>query len=112
MGEGRFVASVVAAIAGGFIAGAITTGRAQSNEGPAGVPHYSVVESEAYNLVVADNQANRLFFYSVDKGQPVGSELKLRGDIDLKQVGQNVLKPTMSATKGTTGKGQSSKSNM
>ena len=43
-----------------------------------GAGHYTVVETEGHNLLVTDNQINTLYFYTVDKGKPPGSELKLR----------------------------------
>lgn len=54
---------------------------------------YTVVESEAHNLIVTDNKTNTLFFYTIDKDKEVGSDLKLRGSIDLNQVGQPTIKP-------------------
>ncbi len=56
---------------------------------------YTVIETEAHNLIVTDNKSNTVYFYTVDKDKEVGSELKLRGSIDLSQVG----KPTISVTK-------------
>jgi hypothetical protein len=57
-------------------------------------PHYSVVETEATNLIAIDNRTNTLYFYTVDPGMAPGSDLKLRGTLDLNQVGKPVLKPT------------------
>jgi hypothetical protein len=57
---------------------------------------FSVVETEGHNLIVTDNKSNTLYFYTIDKDKQVGSELKLRGAIDLNQVG----KPTIKLTKG------------
>jgi hypothetical protein len=57
-------------------------------------PHYTVVETEGHNLIVTDNHANTLYFYTIDKGSKIGSELKLRGSVDLKQVGNDVIKPS------------------
>jgi hypothetical protein len=68
-------------------------GRADAQDKPAGVPHYTVVETEGHNLLVTDNSTNTLYFYTVDKGEPVGSELKLRGSVDLTQVGKPSIKP-------------------
>ena len=83
-------AGAVAAFAVGSLFGP-TVGRA---DGPAnGVPHYSVVETEGHNLLVTDNSTNTFYFYTVDKGEPVGSELKLRGTLDLNQVGKASIKP-------------------
>src|SRR5262249_1503063 len=56
-------------------------------------PHYTVLETEGHNLVVTDNATDTLYFYTVDKGQPPGSDLKLRASVDLKQVGKAVIKP-------------------
>jgi hypothetical protein len=54
---------------------------------------YSVIETEAHNLIVTDNKTNTLYFYTIDKDKEVGSELKLRGTIDLSQVGKPTIKP-------------------
>jgi hypothetical protein len=56
-------------------------------------PRYTVVESEAHNLIVTDNKTNTLYFYTIDKDKEVGSELRLRGSIDLNQVGKPEIKP-------------------
>jgi hypothetical protein len=56
-------------------------------------PRYSVSETEGHNLIVTDNQSNTLYFYTIDKDEKVGADLKLRGTIDLKQVGKPVIKP-------------------
>jgi hypothetical protein len=57
-------------------------------------PRYTVVATEGHNLIVTDNQSNTLYFYTIDKDAKVGSDLKLRGQVDLKQVGKSVLTPT------------------
>ena len=67
--------------------------RAERDAGATSGPRYSVVETEAHNLIVTDNQTNALYFYTVDKGKPIGSELKPRGSIDLTKVGGPTLKP-------------------
>ena len=58
-----------------------------------GIPHYTVVETEGHNLIVTDNHKNALYFYTIDKDAKIGSDLKLRGMVDLKQVGKEVIKP-------------------
>ena len=63
------------------------------DEAKAGSPHYTVVETEGHNLVVTDNASNTLYFYTVDKGKPPGSEMKLRGKVDLNQVGKPTITP-------------------
>lgn len=61
-------------------------------EGAAGpAPRYTVIETQGFNLLVADNAANKLYFYATDKDVPVGSPLKLRASLDLSKVGQEEL---------------------
>jgi hypothetical protein len=62
-------------------------------------PRYSVIETEAHNLIVTDNKSNTLYFYTIDKDKEVGSELKLRGTIDLSHVGKPGIMPTKAADK-------------
>jgi hypothetical protein len=54
---------------------------------------YTVVDTEATNLIVVDNQSNVLFYYTVDKDAPPGSDMHLRGSVDLNDVGKAVIKP-------------------
>ena len=68
--------------------------RAERGDSPAAGQRYTVVETEAHNLIVTDNKSNTLYFYTVDKDKEVGSELKLRGSIDLNQVGKPSIQPT------------------
>ncbi len=69
-------------------------GRADKDEKPAvSGARYSVLDTDGHNLLVTDNSTNTFYFYTVDKGEPVGSELKLRGTVDLNQVGKETLKP-------------------
>lgn len=67
--------------------------RAQGDASPGAGPHYSIVETQGHNLIVTDNHTNTLYFYTIDQNKEVGSELKLRGRIDLNQVGKPVIKP-------------------
>jgi hypothetical protein len=67
--------------------------RAQRDDAAVSGPRYSVIDSEAHNLIVVDNKTNTLYFYTIDKGKEVGADLKLRGTVDLKQVGQPTIKP-------------------
>jgi hypothetical protein len=88
-------------LAGALVVGALVVmnlgqpalGAGQQADRAASGPHYTVLETEGHNLVVTDNATNTLYFYTVDKGQPPGSDLKLRASIDLKNVGQSVIKP-------------------
>lgn len=86
--------AVVSATLGSF---ATRGTAAREDEKPAGAttgPRYSVVETEGHNLLVTDNRTETLYFYTIDKDAKIGSDLKLRGKIDLKQVGKEVVKPT------------------
>jgi hypothetical protein len=60
----------------------------------AGAPHYTVVMTEAHNLLVTDNATNKLFFYTIDKDKPIGSPLKLRASVDLTKVGTDEIRIT------------------
>jgi hypothetical protein len=66
---------------------------AQHEGGSMAAPRYTVVATEVHNLIVTDNHANELYFYTIDQNAEVGSELKLRGRVDLAQVGKPVIKP-------------------
>jgi hypothetical protein len=67
--------------------------RAQIDGAMGGAPRYTVVGTEGHNLIVTDNQKNTLYFYTIDKDAKIGSDLKLRGSVDLKQVGKPVITP-------------------
>ena len=54
---------------------------------------YTVVQTDITNLLVVDNSTNLIHFYTVDPGKEPGSDLKLRGSLDLNEVGKPVLKP-------------------
>jgi hypothetical protein len=38
---------------------------------------------------------NIIYFYTIDKDKEIGSELRLRGHLNLTDVGKEVLKPTV-----------------
>ncbi len=76
----------------GLILNQAPQARAQADKAPA-PGRYTVVDTEATNLLVTDNHTNTLYFYAVDRDQPPGSDLKLRGTVDLTQVGKPVIKP-------------------
>jgi hypothetical protein len=49
--------------------------RTQAQQGAAQVgasARYTVVDSDASNLIVVDNRSNKLYFYTEDPGQEVG----------------------------------------
>ena len=93
----RVVAATVAAV---VLAGLIGLMRmqpahaARDDAAPVSGPRYSVVESEAHNLIVTDNKSNTLYFYTIDKDKPIGSPLKLRASVDLTKVGQDEIRIT------------------
>jgi hypothetical protein len=66
-------------------------GSEQGAQPATGGPKYTVIETQGHNLLVTDNAANKLYFYTIDKDQPVGSPLKLRASLDLSRVGQPEL---------------------
>jgi hypothetical protein len=90
---------VAAVLVAGVGLGATLTrpvlGNAEQKVQPAGSPRYTVVFTEGTNLCVTDNQANKLYFYTVEQGKEPGADLKLRGSVDLTQVGKDVIKPTL-----------------
>jgi hypothetical protein len=62
---------------------------------PAGSgPRYTVVETQAFNLLVTDNATNKLYYYTTDKDASLGSPMKLRASLDLSQVGREEIKIT------------------
>jgi hypothetical protein len=94
------VALVAAALAVGYFAAGWGDGRAVGQDAAKGTAagRYTVVDTEATNLIVVDNQTNTLLFYTVDKDQPPGSELHLRGTLDLNKIGDATLKPKLTKT--------------
>jgi hypothetical protein len=65
-----------------------------------GGPKYTVVETDIMSALVVDNSTNTVYFYTVEQGAEPGSDLHLRGSLDLTQVGQPVLKPKKAAGAG------------
>jgi hypothetical protein len=62
--------------------------------GGGGVGRYAVVMTDGTHLVVTDNQANKVFFYAIDQGGKPGDDLKLRGTLNLADVGKPSITPT------------------
>ncbi len=54
---------------------------------------YSVVATDGAHLIVVDNGTNKLYFYTIDKDGKVGDDLKLRGTVNLQDVGKPSIKP-------------------
>jgi hypothetical protein len=66
--------------------------QAAGKSAPVTGPRYSVVETQGHNLIVTDNRKEMLYFYTIEKDAKIGSELKLRGQVNLKQVGKEEIK--------------------
>jgi hypothetical protein len=82
-----------------LIAALIVTGRWQSAQADAkaekpATGRYTVIETHGHNLLVTDNQENKVLYYATDKDAPIGSPLKLRASLDLTQVGKPEIKIT------------------
>jgi hypothetical protein len=93
--KNRLPLAVVAAV---VLAALVVTARwqparAERDSAPSSGPHYTVIDTEGHNLIVTDNHKNVVYFYTIDKDKPIGSDLKLRGSIDLNQVGKPSIKP-------------------
>ena len=65
--------------------------RAADDGKSTGGARYTVIETQGFNLLVADNAANKLYYYATDKDAPVGASLKLRASLDLTQVGRDEI---------------------
>lgn len=66
-----------------------------AEQAPVMTNRYTVVDTEGTNLIVTDNKTNILYYYTIDQGKEIGSDLKLRGSLDLNNIGQPSLKPTV-----------------
>jgi hypothetical protein len=69
-------------------------GELQGGKGMGGGPRYTVIETQGNNLLVTDNGTNTLYYYTIDKDEKIGADLKLRGSVDLTQVGKDTIKIT------------------
>jgi hypothetical protein len=67
--------------------------------GGSATARFNVVETDGMTLIVTDNQKNTVFFYTVNPDEKPGSDLHLRGTIDLNTVGQATIKPTLVSKK-------------
>jgi hypothetical protein len=79
----------------GLIAGLILTFASDRSaaQKDAGKGSYSVVATDGAHIIVVDNGTNKLYFYAIDKDGKVGDELKLRGTVNLQDVGKPSIKP-------------------
>ena len=90
---GGMVAGLFIVALAGMFATRSVSAEGDAARGAFSGPRYSVVETEGHNLIVTDNQKETLYFYTIDKDAKIGTDLKLRGQLDLKQVGKKVIKP-------------------
>ncbi len=58
-----------------------------------GATKYSVISTDGAHVIVTDNAASKLYFYAIDKDGKIGDTLKLRGSVDLQDVGKPSLTP-------------------
>lgn len=96
--RGKSIGWIVAAVAvSGLLALSVVRFAQAQPAAPAapatGGPKYTVVQTEVTNLLVVDNSTNTIYFYTVDEGKEPGSDLNLRGSLDLNDVGKPTLKP-------------------
>src|SRR5262245_30127379 len=87
------VALIVFGIGFGLVAFKPVERMARPGGAAGGFRRYTFVETEATNLLVTDNSTNILYFYTVDQDKAPGDDLKLRGEINLSDVGKPVIKP-------------------
>jgi hypothetical protein len=80
-------------VAGAFLLGNRESAQGQGGKGGMGGGQYSVIATDGAHLIVTDNAKNMLYFYAIDKEGKIGDDLKLRGSVDLKDVGKTSLKP-------------------
>jgi hypothetical protein len=73
------------------LAGSRSFGQADDPLKATGLPRYTVIETQGFNLLVTDNAASKLYYYATDKDAPVGAPLKLRASLDLTKVGQKEI---------------------
>ena len=100
------VALVALGVAIGYFAASMGAQKAIGQPGGAAAtsgPRYTVVETDILSALVVDNSTNTVYFYTVEKDAEPGSDLHLRGSLDLTQVGQPMLKPKKAGGSGGAG---------
>lgn len=88
-------AGLVVALAVGLAGGYLLSGPKAVGQGAAATsgPRYTVVQTDILSALVVDNARNEAFFYTTEPNAEPGSDLLLRGSLDLNDVGKPVLKP-------------------
>ena len=87
----RLACGVLVVLLVGLVATMVAGANAQSGDDK---PNCTVIQTDGSHLIVTDSNTNTLYFYAIDQDAKVGDELKLRGTLDLNQVGKSTLKPT------------------
>ncbi len=83
----------------GVVIGSNLNWAARAGADAAGGPGYTIVETDGTNLLVTDNKASTVYYYTIEPGGKPGDDLHLRGSADLTQVGKPVIKLTKIAPK-------------
>lgn len=86
-----FLAAAVI-VAGGVVLSNRDSAQGQG-KGGMGASHYSVVSTDGAHIIVTDNMTSKVHFYAIDKDGKVGDTLKLRGTLDLHDVGKPSMTP-------------------
>ena len=86
------LAGVLILTKGSFGTAAQDSPDVKAAEGGTVTPRYTVVTTEASNLLVTDNQANTVYYYTINPDEKIGSDLHLRGSVDLAHVGKPTIK--------------------
>jgi hypothetical protein len=89
VGVGLLALALVVGLVFAFYPGRSAVGAADQAAGA----RYTVVATDGAHIIVTDNGTNKIYFYAIDKDGKVGDELKLRGSLDLSNVGKPSLKP-------------------
>lgn len=76
-----------------LVGGVLTLSPGRSAAQKDGGKNVTVVQTDGTHLIVTDNTAHKLYFYAIDQGGKPGDELKLRGTINLEEVGKPGIKP-------------------
>jgi hypothetical protein len=81
-----------------LIAGSLLLTRSEPVQGQQGGGktgnRHTVVATDGAHLIVTDNSADKLYFYAIEKDAKIGDELKLRGTVDLSEVGKASIRPS------------------
>ncbi len=73
---------------------AVSNAQRQPNP-QAAFTRYRVVSTEGTNLIVTDYKTQKVYYYAIDKDAEPGADLKLRGAVNLNDVGKKVIKPKL-----------------